>query len=163
MNRRSQTHSLGARSGMLVLLIAGTLVTVGCAKNGSGNESSATSSASPMAAGAAATAATNDLMAKLPVYPGAALVASQRPTGGGDQLTSDAYTTRDSFDKVYKWYQSALPAHSETSHNVSQNEDLAVFTLSGGKTHQSVTILKTSGVEVTNIALETIKIVKLRR
>ena len=157
MVRGSSTDYVGARGGMLVLLIAWSLISSGCAKNSSGNESGAASSASPVAQGAAATAATNDLMAKLPVYPGASHAASQRPTGGRNQVTADVYTTRDSFDKVRTWYQAALPAGSETSHEESQNEDLAVFTLSGGRTQQGVSILKTTGVEVTNITVTVIK------
>ena|ERR1022692_3637541 len=160
MNRRSQTLCFRARAGMLVLLIAWSLVTVGCAKNDSANESTPNSNGSPMAADAAATAPTNDLMAKLPIYPGATHAASTRPDPGVAQISSDLYETHDSFDKVYKWYQSRLPAHSETSQEHSQNEDLALFTLTAGKDHQSVSILKTGGVEVTNITLTTTKIIK---
>jgi hypothetical protein len=160
MIRRSHALGNSARCGMLALLVALSLITASCAKNGSGDESTATSDSSPMAATATPAVATNDLMAKLPIYPGAAHAAAQRPAGGPKQVTSDVYTTRDSFDKVYAWYQSALPAHSESSHETSQNEDLAVFTMSDGSTQQSVSILKTNGVEVTNITLTLIKISK---
>lgn len=157
MSRRSQTDYSSARSGILVLLVVWSLVASGCAKSDSGNQSGAISSAAPTAAGAGAAVATNDLMAKLPVYPGAKLAAAQRPTVAGKHVVSDVYTTPDSFDKVYKWYQSALPAKSETSHEESQTEDSAVFSLSGGTTQQSVSILKTGGVEVTNITLTVTK------
>jgi len=150
MSRRSQTDYFGAHGGLLVLLIAGSLVALGCAKSESGNQSRAVPSAAPMATGAAAT---NDLMAKLPVYPGAASAAAQTATVSGKHVVSQVYTTGDSFDQVYKWYQGALPAHSETSHETSQSQESAVFTLSGGTTQQSVSILKTGGVEVTNITL----------
>ncbi len=137
---------------MLVLVIA-WLVASGCAKNNSGNQSS--QGPSP-ASTAAAAAATNDLMATLPVYPGAA-VATQPQTNviSGKHVVSQVYTTSDSFDKVHTWYQGALPAHSETSHETSTNEESAVFTLSGGTTQQTVSLLKTGGVEVVNITLTT--------
>ena len=102
---------------------------------------------------AAVTPATNDLMVKLPVYPGAALATSQTGTIAGKHVVAQAYTTRDPFDKVYKWYQAAMPAHSETSHDTSQSQESAVFTLTGGTKQQSVSILKTGGVEVVNISL----------
>jgi len=57
------------------------------------------------------------------------------------------------FDKAYAWYKAALPANSQTAHDTSQSQESAIFTLSGGATQQSVSILKTGGVEVTNIAL----------
>jgi len=94
-------------------------------------------------------------MAKLPVYPGAALAASNTGTISGKHVVLQVYTTRDPFDKVYAWYQGALPAHSETSHDTSQSQESALFTLSGGTKQQSVSILKTGGVEVVNITLTT--------
>ncbi len=80
---------------------------------------------------------------------------SNTGTISGKHVVLQVYTTRDSFDKVYTWYQGALPAHSETSHNTSQSQESAVFTLSGGTKQQSVSILKTGGVEVVNISLST--------
>ena len=157
MNRGSQTSRV-VRCGMLVLLIAWSGASMGCAKSGSGDESTASSDASPLST---PTVATNDLMAKLPIYPGASHAASQRPdSGAAKQVTSDVYTTHDSFDKVYTWYKSALPANSETTHQTSTNEDLALFTMSAGRTHQGVSILRTNGVAVTNITLTLIKIVR---
>lgn len=134
----------------LVLLIACSLIAFGCAKSDSGKQSATAPSATPMAA---ATPAANDLMAKLPVYPGSALAASQAGTIAGKHVMVQQYTTRDPFDKVYKWYQAAMPAHSETSHDTSQSQESAVFTLTGGAKQQSVSVLKTGGVEVTNITL----------
>ena len=72
-------------------------------------------------------------------------------------MQQQIYTTPDSFDKVYKWYQAALPAKSETAHDISQSQESAVFTMSGGTTQQSVSILKTGGVEVINITLTVTK------
>ncbi len=151
MSRRSPTGHFAVRGGMLVLLIAWSLVALGCAKSDSGKQSSAVPSATPMTAGAAAT---NNLMTKLPVYPGATpATAAQTGTIAGKHVVMQVYTTPDTFEKVYKWYQSALPAHSETSHDTSQSQESAVFTLSGGTKQQSVSILKTGGVEVVNITL----------
>ena len=152
MSRRFPTDTFGVRASVLVLLIAWSLVTFGCAKNQ--KQSSESPSAAP-AATVAAAPATDDLMAKLPVYPGAALAASNTGTISGKHVVLQVYTTRDPFDKVYAWYQGALPAHSETSHDTSQSQESALFTLSGGTKQQSVSILKTGGVEVVNITLTT--------
>jgi len=153
MTRRFPARILDARIGALALLIAWSLVASGCSKSSSGNQSS--QGPSP-AATASAAVATNDLMAKLPVYPGRT-VATQPQTVviSGKHVVSQVYTTPDSFDKVHTWYQGALPSNSETSHQTSPNEESAVFTLSGGTTQQTVSILKTGGVEVVNITLTT--------
>jgi hypothetical protein len=150
MSRRSSTHRSSPCRGILVLLMAWSLFALGCAKSNSGQQASAASSSAPMPVAASAT---SDLMVKLPVYPGAVLAASQTPTIAGKHVVSKVYTTRDSFDQVYKWYRAALPAQSETSHQEAQMESSAVFALSGGSTQQSVSIVKTGGVEVTNITL----------
>jgi hypothetical protein len=150
MSRRSPADYFGARGRVLVLLIAWSLLALGCAKSDSGKHASAIPSGAPTAAGAVAT---DNLMTKLPVYPGAVLAASPTATVPGKRVVSQVYTTPDPFDKVYKWYQAALPANSQTSHETSQSQESAEFTLSGGTTQQSVSILKTGGVEVTNITL----------
>jgi hypothetical protein len=136
---------------MLVLFVACSLVASGCAKSGSGNQSSA----SPSAATTVAAATTDNLMAKLPVYPGAALAMSNTGTIAGKHVVLQVYTTRDPFDKVYAWYQTAMPAHSQTAHDTAAMQESAVFTLSGGTKQQTVSILKTGGVEVVNISLAT--------
>jgi hypothetical protein len=133
-----------------LLLIAYTAVVMGCSKNDSANQSSANPSATPTVA---AGVATNDLMAKLPVYPGATLAVSQNTTVSGKHFQTHAYTTPDPFDKVYKRYQAALPANSKTSHESSSSQDAAVFVLTSGTTQQTVTVVRTGGVEVTNINL----------
>jgi hypothetical protein len=46
-----------------------------------------------------------------------------------------------------------LPAKSETAHDSSQSQETAEFLLSGGTRQQSVSIVKSGGVEVTNITL----------
>jgi hypothetical protein len=150
MSRRSSAGYRGTRGAVLVLLVAWSLAAPGCSKGDSGRQSSAGPSAAPSATAAVAT---NDLMAKLPVYPGAAQAATQTATVSGKNVVSTVYTTRDPFDKVYAWYQAALPANSQTAHETSQSQESADFTLSGGTTQQSVSILKTGGVEVTNITL----------
>jgi hypothetical protein len=150
MSRRSSASHVGAHANVLVFLLAWSLVASGCSKGGSANQSSATSSAAPTAA---ATVATNDLMAKLPVYPGASKATDSTGTVAGKRVVQQVWTTPDPFDKVYAWYQTALPANSQTAHDTTQMQESAVFTLSGGTTQQTVSILKTSGVEVTNITL----------
>jgi hypothetical protein len=137
-----------------LLLFALTAVLTGCSKSDSGGQTNA----NPTAAQTVGVAvATNDLMAKLPVYPGAASAAIENTTVSGKHVQAHTYTTPDSFDKVYKWYQAALPAKSETSHDSSQNQSTAEFTMSGGTTQQNVSILRTGGVEVTNITLTVTK------
>lgn len=135
---------------MLALVMVWSLAAVGCAKSDAGKQSSALSTTAPTAV---SSSATGHLLAKLPVYPGAKLAAAQTPTVAGEHVVSNVYTTSDSFSKVYKWYQAALPAQSETSHEEAQTEESAEFTLSGGTKKQTVSILKTGGVEVTNITL----------
>jgi len=150
MSRRFPTDYLSAQRGVPVLLIAWSLLALGCAKSTSETQSNTIASTPPMASAAIAM---NDLMPKLPVYPGATLAAAPTATVSGKHVASQVYTTRDPFDKVYKWYQAALPANSETAHETSQGQESADFTLSGGTKQQSVSILKTQGVEVTNITL----------
>ena len=150
ISRRSSAGYRGARGAVLVLLVASSLAAWGCTKGDSGKRSGAGPSAAPTATVAVAT---NDLVAKLPVYSGAALATTSTGTISGKHVALQVYTTKDPFDQVYKWYQNALPAHSETSHDTSQSQESAVFTLSGGTTQQSVSILKTEGVEVVNITL----------
>jgi hypothetical protein len=150
MNRRSFTGHGGGYARVLVFVLACSLAAAGCSKGGSANQSSATSSAAPTAA---ASIGTNDLMAKLPVYPGASKATDSTGTISGKHVVQQVWTTRDPFDKVYPWYQTALPANSQTAHETTQSQESADFRLSGGTTQQTVSILKTSGVEVTNITL----------
>jgi hypothetical protein len=152
VSRRFPTDNFGVHASVLVLLIAWSLVTFGCAKNQ--KQSSESPSAAP-AATVAAAPATDNLVAKLPVYPGAVLATSNTGTISGKHVALHLYTTRDPFDKVYTWYQAVLPAHSEASHNMSQSQESAVFTMSSGTKQQSVSILKTGGVEVVNITFTT--------
>jgi hypothetical protein len=134
----------------LLLIAITAVVMVGCSKNDSANQSSANPSAVPTVAAAVAT---NVLMAKLPVFPGAALAISRNTTVSGKHLQMHSYTTPDAFDKVYKWYQAAVPADAKKSHETSQGQEAAVFVLTAGTTQQTVTIVRTGGVEVTNITL----------
>jgi hypothetical protein len=150
MERISPMNRSGARNGLLALLIAATLAATGCAKSDTGSQSNAAPTA---AATIAAAVATNDLMAKLPVYPGAASAASQELTVSGKHVQEHVYTTRDSFDKVYAWYQTALPPKSEISHDAAQSQESADFSMSGSAKQQTVSIVRTGGVEVTNITL----------
>jgi hypothetical protein len=151
MSRRFSTDALGLRGGgVIVLLMSLSLVAFGCAKSDSAKQSSTAASAAPTVAAAGTTAT---VMPKLPVYPGASLATSNTGTISGKTATVQVYTTRDPFDKVYKWYQAAMPATAQVAHDTSQSQESAVFTLSGVSKQQSVSILKTGGVEVVNITL----------
>jgi hypothetical protein len=143
---------LGARGGAAILLIAVSLVSAGCAKNDTASQTNTSSAATPMTAATTATGATV-LMTKLPVYPGATLAAASTPTVNGKHVVSDVYMTKDPFDKVYAWYENALPAHAETGHEKDQGQESADFMMAAGTTQQIVSILKSEGVEVTNITL----------
>jgi hypothetical protein len=152
MNRSLRAVNFGAQGRAVILLIALSLVSAGCAKNDTANQTSTTSTGAPMSAATTATGSTV-LMTKLPVYPGATLAAAETPTVNGKHVVSDVYITKDPFDKVYAWYQNALPAHAETGHEKDQSQESADFMMAAGTTQQSVSILKTGGVEVTNITL----------
>jgi hypothetical protein len=152
MSGLSPLSHIAARGSVAILMVACSLMGAGCAKSDTASQTSSTSTASSMAAATTATGATV-LMTKLPVYPGATLAAASTPTVNGKHVVSDVYTTKDSFDKVYAWYENALPGHAETGHEKDQGQESADFMMTAGTTQQSVSILKSGGVEVTNITL----------
>jgi hypothetical protein len=152
MSKQSPFGYLGARRGVALALIGWAMISAGCAKNDTASQTSTSSAAASPAMATAATGATV-LMTKLPVYPGATLAAGETPTVNGKHVASDVYMTKDPFDKVYAWYQNALPAHAGTGHEKDQSQESADFMMTAGTTQQSVSIVKTEGVEVTNITL----------
>jgi hypothetical protein len=64
-----------------------------------------------------------------PVYPGAGAVSGS------------AYSTSDSFDAVYAFYNKNLPPGSEQSH-ITAPQETAVFLVGSGNDQLSVTIMK---------------------
>jgi hypothetical protein len=80
----------------------------------------------------------------LPIYPGAD--ASQNAGWSGQSKEGSGamavLTTKDSFDKVYQWYKSQMPAGSEKMHMTADSGSSAVFQIGkeGDKETKSVTI-----------------------
>jgi hypothetical protein len=74
-------------------------------------------------------AAAESVPSAAPVYPGAGAVSGS------------AYSTSDSFDTVYAFYDKSLPAGSERSH-VTAPQETAVFLVGSGNDQLSVTVTK---------------------
>ena len=80
----------------------------------------------------------------LPIYPGAD--ASQNAGWSGQSKEGSGamavMTTKDSFDKVYAWYKSQMPAGSEKMHMTGESGSSAVFQVGkeGDKEQKAVTI-----------------------
>ena len=71
----------------------------------------------------------------------------------GGSAAGTVLSTSDSFDKVYKWYQSKLPAGSEKSHATTSMGETAVFTTGElGKDQQSVTLSVAGGKTMITLA-----------
>ena len=93
-------------------------------------------------------------MAKLPEYPGAAVQVKGNSGGAGMGSSSgQILRTPDSFSQVYTWYQSKMPAHSERSHISAAGVETALFVLTSGDKHQTVTIARTAADPDTLITL----------
>ena len=144
----------------LCLVAAFALVVAGCAKNAS-QQSTTTATEAPAAAasGAAPAAAPKGgtgeaTMTQLPEYPGATKMASGASgMSMGGSAAGTVLSTGDSFDKVYKWYQSKLPAGSEKSHATTAMGETAVFTTGElGKDQQSVTLSVAAGKTMITLA-----------
>ncbi|HEV2878269.1 MAG TPA: hypothetical protein VGW96_01705 [Candidatus Eremiobacteraceae bacterium] len=84
----------------------------------------------------------------LPVYPGASVDTggmNVQSNQGSEQI--EMLTTADSFDKVYGWYKSHMPADSEKMHMSSGGQSLAQFAIGkeGEKNIKSVMIAESNG------------------
>jgi hypothetical protein len=91
----------------------------------------------------------------LPVYPGATADESGAMSGTSAQGSGALVSlkTSDSFDKVYDWYKSRLPAKTQTMESTSGGTSVGSFVegTSSDKEQKSVTI--TSSSEGTTITL----------
>jgi hypothetical protein len=96
-----------------ILALALAITAAGCS-HGSSARNAATTASVPSAA---------------PVYPGAGAVSGS------------AYSTSDSFDTVYAFYNKSLPAGSERSH-ITAPQETAVFLVGSGNDQLSVTVTK---------------------
>lgn len=114
---------------------------------GSGNMNSGTAAA-PSSAPASATSDA------IPNYPGATQMASGTSSGAGvTSASGTVLSTSDSFDTVYHWYQSHMPAGSEKSHSDMGGMESAVFYLgNAGGDQRSVTITTSGGKTMITIA-----------
>jgi hypothetical protein len=151
------------RSFVFVLLSV-TLATAACSSKSASNSSdqsnaAATSaattaasaepgSAEPAAAGTPA-ADTNAGGTAVPVYPGAASQASASYSGGSGSNASSVkaavYTTSDSFDKVYAFYQKSLPGAMEMMHTSTPPTPGAAFVVAdpNNKGHATTVVVST--------------------
>ncbi|HYK54588.1 MAG TPA: hypothetical protein VEV38_13775 [Candidatus Eremiobacteraceae bacterium] len=84
----------------------------------------------------------------LPVYPGATADESGAMAGSNAQGSSALVSlkTADSFDKVYGWYKSHLPANAQTMESTSGGTSVGSFVegTSSDKEQKSVTITTSS-------------------
>ena len=91
----------------------------------------------------------------LPVYPGADASQNTGWTGSGKEGSGTVamLTTKDTFDKVYDWYKSQMPAGSEKLKTTSDSGSMAMFQIGkeGDKEQKVVTI--TGEKDATNIML----------
>lgn len=84
----------------------------------------------------------------VPVYPGASSESgglSVQSKEGNQQIAM--LTTSDSFDKVYEWYKSHMPAGSEKLHMTSGGSSVAQFAIGteSDKRFKSVMITEATG------------------
>ena len=145
----------------LCLVVAFGLAMAGCSgKNNNAQQTNTTATEAPAAAAASTAPTTNKgttatgTMTQLPEYPGATKMASGASgMSMGGTAAGTVLSTSDSFDKVYKWYQSKLPAGSEKSHMTTAVGQTAAFTIGElGKDQQSVTIHAAGGKTMITLA-----------
>lgn len=141
---------------LLLALVAAVAV---AACNGKSNtQSSSTTQSSSMSSGTATSAASSAPAAatsnEIPSYPGATQEASGTSSGGGvTSASGTVLSTSDSFDTVYHWYQSHMPAGSEKSHSNMGGMESAVFYMGNpGGDQRSVTITTSGGKTMITIA-----------
>lgn len=77
-----------------------------------------------------------------PVYPGAKVEAANESSETAlGAVSGSAYSTSDSFDTVYAFYDKNLPPGSERSH-ITAPQETAVFLVGSGNDQLSVTVTK---------------------
>jgi hypothetical protein len=155
---------------LVFVLLSVTLATAACssksASNASGQTSAAatsaataTASAEPVEAGSPA-AETNAGDTGVPVYPGAASQASASYSGGnganGSSVKAAVYTTTDSFDKVYAFYQKSLPNAMEMMHTSTPPTPGAAFVVTdpNNKGHATTVVVSTGSDGKVTISIQ---------
>ena len=90
----------------------------------------------------------------IPVYPGATSteggMAGTTAQGTGEIV---ALTTTDSFDKVYAWYQSHMPAGSQTMHMSGSASSIASFRMGKDTDKEQRSVMITAEKDKTSILL----------
>ena len=92
----------------------------------------------------------------VPVYPGASSESgglSVQSKEGNQQIAM--LTTADSFDKVYEWYKSHMPAGSEKLHMTTGGSSVAQFAIGteSDKSFKSVMITEATGKTAIQIVI----------
>jgi hypothetical protein len=134
------------RTIALCLLLAAT----GTACTKSADTSSASSATDATATPAmSSSGATMDDKTKLPLYPGATAATS----GSSANEAGTVLTTGDSFDKVYSWYKSKLPAGSEKAKIDAAGISSATFQTDVTDGTGTVAITSQAGKTVISLAM----------
>jgi len=79
-----------------------------------------------------------------PLYPGATQSAdngSISVTSASGSGTMASFSTNDSFDKVYTWYQAHLPKGSEKMHASQGGNSMAEFTMAENTANQTLVMV----------------------
>ena len=88
------------------------------------------------------TPSTQSAPSAAPVYPGATVeAASSNAETALGAVSGSAYSTSDSFETVYAFYDKNLPPGSERSH-ITAPQETAVFLIGSGNDQLSVTVAK---------------------
>lgn len=112
-----------------VLVLAAAIAATGCSHD--------SSKASPQDG-----PSTQSAPSAAPVYPGAKVeAAGSSSKSARGPVSGSAYSTSDSFDTVYAFYNKNLPPGSERSHLTSPPET-AVFLVGSGDDQLSVTVTR---------------------
>jgi hypothetical protein len=154
---------------LVFVLLGLTLATAACSNKSASNSSDQSNATATSAATAAASAEpaasdagsaqgaaagtpaadTNAGAVGVPVYPGAASQASASYSGGnganGSSVKAAVYTTTDSFDKVYAFYQKSLPGAMEMMHTSAPPTPGAAFVVAdpNNKGHATTVVVST--------------------
>jgi hypothetical protein len=154
---------------LVFVLLSVTLATAACSSKSASNSSDQSNAAATSAATTAASAEpgssespssepamagtpaadTNEGGTGVPVYPGAASQASASYSGGSGSNASSVkaavYTTTDSFDKVYAFYQKSLPGAMEMMHTSTPPTPGAAFVVAdpNNKGHATTVVVST--------------------
>jgi hypothetical protein len=89
----------------------------------------------------------------LPMYPGAKQDTSI--SGAGNSGAATMIVTTDSFDKVYAWYQSQIPADWQRAKMDTADGSVATFQLEQGSTTKSVMVAGTKDKTTITLASST--------